>query len=362
MESIHRIVLVGLGATGIAIGQSLRLREDCKLVGATDIDPSLTGRDLGVLLGGAELGVRVAPDFEQLPTADAAIVATGSYLDALEPIVTSLLEAGVNVLSICEQLGYPFITHPDIAHRLDRAARHNGVSLLGTGCNPGMIMDTIPILLSGLTQRVDKIEIERTADMSRYGTLLEKFGLGLTTDEFAVAQDAGTVTGHIGFEQSITALATALGWELNAVEVDPVRVAFVTPAARCGKHTEIPARSVAAVRHAARGKIGGVTAIDVAIYFGFFEQGDPVERGDFCRIVGSEQQFQVAATPGYESFLSTVAAAVNAVTAVIEAEPGLHSVADLAVHAVASKGVRLVDDGRPRTSGTAPSSTMTSAH
>lgn len=340
MADTHRIALVGVGATGAAIGQSLRRRSDCTLVGAVDIDPARLGRDLGELLGGDPLGVTVGADAASLPGTDVAVVATSSHLETLEPTVVPLLRAGINVVSICEELGHPHQTHPAVTDRLDRVARENGVTILGTGCNPGLIMDTLPLLLSGLTQSVRSVEIRRTADMSRYGALVAKFGLGLTTEEFAGAQAAGSVTGHIGFEQAIGAVAAGLGWELDEIVVDPVRPAFIAPEAREGAHARIGPGTVTAVLHAARGSIGGTPVIDVAIHFGFFAEGDPVERGDTCRLTGEEQVLEVVAERGYESFLSTVAMAANVATAVVDAEPGLRTMAELPVSAIASKGSR----------------------
>lgn len=350
MEKVHRVVLVGLGATGVAIGRSLRERSDCRLVGAVDIDPGLAGRDLGAILDGSDIGVRVEDAVHGVVPADAAVIATSSSLESIEPAVTPLLEAGINVVSICEELSYPHSTHPALAARLDRVARRNGVSLLGTGCNPGMVMDTIPLLLSGLTQRVDRVEIQRAADMSRYGAILAKFGLGLTTEEFTAAAEAGRVTGHVGFAQSVGALAAGLGWQLDAIEIDPVQPEFLAPVSRHGRHIEVRAGTVAAVRHAARGRIGARSVIDLAIYFGFFQRGDPVQRGDRCRIIGSDQELELVTAGGYESFLSTVSVVGNTVTAVVDAEPGLRTMAELTVGAIASKGGRLAGSAAGRVS------------
>jgi 4-hydroxy-tetrahydrodipicolinate reductase len=336
------IALVGLGATGIAIGQSLHHRDDCQLVRAIDASPARSGRDLGELFGRAPLGIEVDSDLGEVTRgcADVAVVATTSLLEALESTVIPLLERGINVVSICEELGYPWLSHPPIAERLDRIARANGVSILGTGANPGFIMDTLPLLLSGLAQEVHRVDIRRTADMSRYGAIVKKFGLGLTTDEFDVAQDAGIVVGHVGFEQSIGALAAGLGWSLDEIELDPVRPAFIAPQERVGAHATLAAGSVAAVVHAARGRRGGAVVIDLAVHFGFFATGDPVEDGDACRIDTSDQIIEVLAGRGFDSFLSTVAITANVTTAVVQAAPGLRTMSDLPVGALASKGSR----------------------
>lgn len=344
----HRMMLVGLGATGVAIGRSLARRRDCELVAAIDVDPARVGRDLGDVLGGPRSGVEVVGSIDDLPVtsvppADVAIVATTSLLSALEPTVTPLLERGTNVVSICEELGYPHERHGEIADRLDRVATRNGVSIMGTGCNPGFLMDTLPLLLSGLTQRVDRVEIRRTASMSGYDAILAKFGLGETVEAFDAAQSQGMIVGHIGFEEAAGALAAGLGWTLDEIVVDPVRPAFVAPETRHGVHREIAAGTVAAVVHTARGYRDGECLIDLAIHFGIFEDGDPVEPGDHWRIHGEEQLIEIAAPGGFDSFLSTVSVASNVATALVDAAPGLRTMADIGANEVAAKGARRTD-------------------
>lgn len=333
-----RVSLVGLGATGVAIGNVLARRTDVSLQGGADPRPGLVGKDLGSVLGGQELGVTVVDSSACLPDADVAVVATSSMLDVVAETVAPLLERGINVVSICEELAYPHVSHPRLARQLDELARQNGVTLLGTGANPGIIMDTLPLLLSSMTQQAHRVVIRRSADMSRYGAILEKFGLGLTPEQFGLAQRRGAVIGHVGFEQSVAALGSGLGWRLDEIEVDDVRPVRITDRARHGRRRSLEAGTVSAVRHAARGLIADHAVIDLEINFGFFEPGDDIAPGDRCRIEGVDQNIEVAATAGYESHLSTVAVTANVVTAVAEAPPGLRSMAELPVVSFASRG------------------------
>ncbi|MFF8844051.1 hypothetical protein ACF08N_15235 [Streptomyces sp. NPDC015127] len=140
----------------------------------------------------------------------------------------------MNVVSICEELRDPGLSHPELVERLDRAAKLNGVSVLGTGCNPGGLMDTLRVVVSGLTTRVESIAIRRTADMSRYGAILAKFGLGLSPDEFLARRDMGRVRGHVGFAQSIAAIARGLEWTLDKIEVDAAEPDIVAAEDRQG--------------------------------------------------------------------------------------------------------------------------------
>ncbi|MEU6563437.1 NAD(P)H-dependent amine dehydrogenase family protein [Nocardia nova] len=333
------VVVVGLGATGLAIVESLVPRADCALVGALDIRPELLGVDLASLVAGAP-AAPIVSSADALPHAHVAVVATSSWLDGIEPTITALLERGMNVVSICEELREPGLSHPETVARLDRVAREHGVSVLGTGCNPGMLMDTLPLVLSGLTTEVHRVVVRRTADMSRYGAILQKFGLGLTPEEFDTRQRSGQVMGHVGFDQSIAALARGLEWTLDGIEVDPVERDLVAGTERAGEHLAVPVGTVAGVVHRARGMRGGEPVIELATHFGIFGAEDHVARGDALTIVGREQTIEVIAPGGYESFLSTVAMACNAVSAVVAAEPGFRTILDLPVSALASKGAR----------------------
>jgi hypothetical protein len=332
------VVLVGLGSVGVDVGRTLCRRDDCVVVGALDIQPALQGRDVGAVLGvGGSRGV-VVDSIDALPRADVAFVATTSFVEPIEPLITDLLSHGYNVVSICEELGYPAHAHPEFSARVDNVARANGRSVLGTGCNPGMLMDTLPLLLSSLTQRVDSVQIERATQMVHYGHILGKFGIGLTEPAFVQAQGEGRVIGHVGFTESIAALASGLGWELDTIEVDNPAPAFLTDTERIGDNIIVASGTIAAVRHAARGIRDGEPVIEVAVHFGFFEDGDPVVPGDRWLIEGEEQTLEFLAPRGLDSLQSTVAVASNAITAIVDAMPGLRTMADLPVAAVASKG------------------------
>jgi len=297
--------------------------------------------DLGEALGIGAFGAPAVAAIADLPEADLAIVATSSDLKEVAETLVPLLERGFNVLSICEELAYPWRSHPQVSARLDEVAHDNGVTVLGTGANPGVLMDTLPLLLSVLTQRVERVMIHRRTNMSRYGAILSKFGLGLTSEQFDGAQQAGQVIGHVGFEQAISALAGGLGWDLDAIEVDDVRPSVTSDRRRVGEHLTVEPGTISAVSHTARGITAGRVVIDLEIMFGFFDSLDELRPGDDYRIEGLDQSLELSVGTGFESFLSTVAATVNVATAVVQAPPGLLTMGDLTVRAIASKGAFL---------------------
>lgn len=323
------VVLIGLGATGRAIASSLRRREDIEIVGAVDSNPATAGKDLGAVLAEPDHGVTVVASPSDLPVADLAVIATTSDLRQVAGTVLPLLELGYNVLSICEELGYPWRSHPGIARRLDETAKAHGVTVAGGGANPGVLMDTLPLLLSTLTQRARTVRIRRRTDMSPYSGILPKFGLGSTVADFDDARRRGDVVGHHGFAESIEALATGLGWRLDTIEV--------------GEPTPCKVRTsgqICAINHGARGLIDGEAVIDLEIMFALFDPSDDVSAGDEYQIIGDDQTIDLRSGIGFDSFRSTIAAAVNSATAVVGAPPGLLSMGDLSARAIASKGRR----------------------
>lgn len=329
-ENRPRVLLVGLGSVGRAVGARLAATSSCEIVGAVDLSPRLAGVELASIIPGASADARVSSHLSDAPNADIAFVATTSFIAEVEPIFLDLLDRRMNVVSICEQLGFGFTDHEQVATRLDTRARSLGLTILGTGCNPGILLDTLPLLLSSLTTDVTGVTMRRTAEMSGYGGILSKFGFGLTEAEFAVAREAGKVIGHVGFRESIAALADGLGWQLDEIVVDDPRPALLTEEPRETSHLTLGSGTIAVLRHAVRGIVNGRTVIDAAIDFGIFEAGDPFPEGDSWRIESGEQTLEFSSSR-IDSYASTVAVASNVIPAAPSLAPGLLTMADVPV-------------------------------
>ena len=330
------VLIVGLGAVGRAVGARLLAAERCEIVGAVDPSPALAGGELASAVPGADAAARISPNLAEAPDADIAFVATTSLIADVEPIICDLLDRGMHVVSICEQLGFGFTDHGPIAGRLDSRARSLGLTVLGTGCNPGILLDTLPMLLSSLMPEITGVTMRRTAEMSGYGGILAKFGFGLTQAEFAAAREAGTVIGHVGFRESVAALADGLGWELDEIVVDDPAPALLTESARTTSHLTLEAGTIAVLRHAARGIAGGRTVIDAAIDFGIFETGDPFPEGDTWRIENGDQALEFSSSR-IDSYESTVAVAANVIPSLGNLARGLLTMADVPVKGFAAR-------------------------
>src|SRR5262249_40166722 len=136
--------------------------------GAIDVDPAKVGRDLGVVVGlKKRLGVTILADPKRaLKTAKPHVVihCTSSSLDAVMPQLRAILAAKAAIVSTTEELAYPYYAAARHARQLDALAKRAKVAILGTGVNPGFAMDSLPIALTAVCERVDRIVVNRIQD------------------------------------------------------------------------------------------------------------------------------------------------------------------------------------------------------
>ena len=123
-------------------------------------------------------------------------------------------------MSTTEELSYPGYTHIRQARQIHALAKKAKVAVLGTGVNPGFAMDALPIMLTAVCERVDRIQVNRVQDARmRRLPFQQKIGAGLTTEQFQKKVDDGSVR-HVGLTESIAMIADALGWTLDRITDD----------------------------------------------------------------------------------------------------------------------------------------------
>jgi len=127
--------------------------------------------------------------------ADVVMHSTSSSLAKVMDQLLACLEAESCIVSTCEELSYPFRTHPDLAAKLDAAAKEWGVALVGTGVNPGFVMDKLVVTLAAVVQRIEHAKALRIVDAStRRLPLQKKIGAGMTVEEFRAQVKAGVIS------------------------------------------------------------------------------------------------------------------------------------------------------------------------
>lgn len=324
-ESI-RVLQVGLGYIGLEITRILGDRDGYRVTGGVDLDPGKNGDNLGTLAGlGKPLRVRVNGSLDQAlaaAPADVAILATTSRMEEITPLVLELIGHGLNIVSTCEELVYPWRSHGDLALQIDTAARQKGVTVLATGVNPGFLMDFLPLMVSRIAGTIESIAVERILDAGdRREAFQHKIGVGLRLAEFEQRVTTGNF-GHTGLTASMELLAAGLGWSLDdtSVTIEPVlaqtalRTEFLT----------IPAGAVAGVRQVGRGRVGGREALTLTFQAAV---GEP-RSFDTIRIAG-EPSLELTFPGGVPGDAATGAITVNALPHVLQAAPGLLTMANL---------------------------------
>jgi 4-hydroxy-tetrahydrodipicolinate reductase len=157
--------------------------------------------------------------------ADVVAIATTSFLSEIGADVRLAVENGSNVITTAEEAAFPWAVDEALAHELDTLARQRGVSVLGTGLNPGFVFDALVLTAAGACAHASAIRVQRVVDLSGFSaTVLARIGVGHSRDEFEQGVASGAITGHIGFVQSMRVVADALGLELERVqrEIEPI--------------------------------------------------------------------------------------------------------------------------------------------
>ncbi|NWF87240.1 hypothetical protein HXY32_05465 [Candidatus Bathyarchaeota archaeon] len=334
-----RVILYGVGAVGSLIAKFLQEKEGVEIVGAVDIAKNKVTKDLGEVLGiEKKLGFRISPDADKLLSkvkADIAIHTTSSYLEETYPQITSLIKHGVKVVSTCEELSYPYYTKPQLARKLDLLAKKHKVTVLGTGINPGFLMDTLVIALTAPCQKIEKIEAIRIMNAaSRRLPFQKKIGAGLTVEDFRRRIESKQITGHVGLEQSTAMIADALAWKLDRIVAEPVEPVIAKKAVE-SNDIKVKAGQVAGLRQKAKGLIKNeaVITLDFQAYIGAEEEYDAITIKGVPNI---NQKIQ----PCIHGDLGTIAMVVNAIPKVMQAPHGLVTMKDLPVPSATLEDMR----------------------
>lgn len=327
MSDKIRVIEYGLGPIGSAVARHVVERVGLELVGGVDIDPAKVGKDVGEVIGlGRPLGPVVAEKLPQVlaqTEADVVLHTTSSYFDLFKEQIIEILEAGLDVVSTAEELSFPWLAHPEEAAEIDAVAKRVGKTVLGTGINPGFVMDSLPLNLTAICQRVDRIDVTRVINAStRRGPFQAKIGSGMTVDDFNARMAAGRM-GHVGLPESVGMVFHTLGKKLTRYESSVAPVVADRPIKT--EHFEVQPGQVRGLKQVAR----GYTDEGEFMTLTFIAALDAGDDGDTIKITGKpDLEVKLKGTNGD---LATVAITVNAIRRVREAMPGLVTMRDLPI-------------------------------
>ena len=301
---------------------------DVELVGAIVTNSAKEGRTVGELLG-RECDVRMTTDSEAVLAnrPDVVCICTQSYLDEITDQVEPSVRAGADVLGIAETLAYPWASDPAWAERIDALAREHGVTVLGTGINPGFVLDALIVVWTSVCLRVDRIEARRVNDLSPFGpTVMASQGVGTTVEEFERGVASGTIVGHIGFPESIHLIGRALGWTID--EVLETREPIVSTVARETPHVRVEPGAVAGCKHIGRGYSAGELKVELVHPQQIHPHLEGVDTGDYIRIYG-DPEIHMANVPEVPGGKGTYASTGNYIPLIGAAPFGLLTVVDM---------------------------------
>jgi len=338
MEKV-KVISYGMGAVGGFIAKFLLEKEGVEIVGAVDVAKDKVGKDLGEVLDlKRKVGIKISESIEsalQKTKADIVIHTTSSFLKDTYPQIASILKQGINVISTCEELSYPYVSEPKLAEQLDALAKKHDATVLGTGINPGFLMDTLAITLTSACEKIEKIEITRVMNAgTRRVPFQKKIGAGLTVEEFQKKISEKHITGHVGLEQSISMIASALAWKLDKIVVQSVEPVIAKKTVE-SKDIKVNAGKVAGLKQKAKGIMENreVINLDFQAYIGAEEEYDSITIKGVPNI---NQKIQ----PCVHGDTGTVAVVVNAIPRVINAPAGLYTMKDMPVPSATPEDMR----------------------
>lgn len=324
--STLNVIQIGVGPIGQRVVKYLLERKGMEVVAAVDPAPDKSGKDLGEVSGlDKPLGIAVAPNLaEAMKTCkpDAAVLCTTSSMEKAVPQIEEIISHGLHVVSTCEELSYPWDTQPGLAKKLDESARKAGVAVLGTGVNPGFLMDFLPLAMTAVCRKVESIKVSRIQDASvRRIPFQQKIGAGLTLDEFEAKKQTGTLR-HVGLTESVQMIAARMGWKLDRTE--DVLTPVVAEQEITSGYVPIKPGMAAGVRQIGKGFVGDAELITLE-FVAAVGQADPA---DTIEIVG-DPPIKSVIPGGVNGDVATCAITVNAIKSIVTAPPGLRTMADI---------------------------------
>jgi len=321
-----KVLHFGLGPIGSGVVRQVAGRKGMKIVGAVDIDPAKVGRDLGEVAGlERPLRVKVSGDAKKgIKSAkpDVVVLCTSSSMKKVMDQMETILALKVPIVSTTEELAYPTKNNMRYARAVHQLAKKHKVAVLGTGVNPGFVMDALPIMLTGVCERVEAVRVDRIQDARiRRLPFQQKIGAGLTREQFQRKVDDASVR-HVGLAESISMIADALGWKLDRItdDIQP-RIATETVAS---EFLAVDPGYVCGIIQDGVGYREGkpVITLHMEAYLGAPESYDAVE------ITGSPA-LKMKLAGGVHGDIATASRVVNSIPKILDVTPGLHTMRDM---------------------------------
>ncbi|HOU32093.1 MAG TPA: 2,4-diaminopentanoate dehydrogenase [Synergistaceae bacterium] len=328
-----KVIIWGLGAMGKGMAKMMLEKKGFEIVGVVGRGAKL-GKSMYEFLdmprgSRPDVVIGTPEDVIKPGAADVVLLCTDSFVKSAFDKIKFAVERKINVISSAEEMAYPKAQEPELAKEINALAKAHGVTVLGTGINPGLMMDLLVVVFTGACETVEHITSRRVNSLSPFGpAVMEEQGIGLTVEEFKKKRDEGHLAGHVGFAESIHMMADAIGWKVDKVtqSMEPI----VTEVDRKSPYGFAKAGDVAGCAMKGFGYVNG----ELKIEMDHPQQIEPhlggTDTGDYVIIKGTPN-VNMANKPEIPGGIGTIAMCVNMIPHVINARPGLKTMLDLPV-------------------------------
>jgi hypothetical protein len=343
----YRVIQWATGSIGRLAIRAITEAPDLDLVGVWVHSASKVGRDAGELAGINRLGVAATNNAAALLALDADCVCYAPLLADTEEICR-ILESGKNVVT---PTGYVFVKDPAVAARIEAACRAGGASFHGSGIHPGFAGDRLPLVLSALSQRIDKITVIEESDFADVDEsrdmVFDQLGFGMPGDEARKSPPALMGVMSTIFKESMQMIAAGLGFEIDefATSHEPALATrdIDAPGGR------IPKGHVAGHHFEYKALCKGKPIIDFQTYWKMTSEIEPRWEYDailrYTVVIEGTPSFRCVLEPfagqDVPGLIWTAMNCVNAIPLVCEAEPGIRTALDLPMITARRHTVRL---------------------
>lgn len=324
---MYRILHIGLGPLGVKIVNDLYDRRLGQVLAAVDIHPDVAGKPLSAVCSRATTSAPVLASidgFKAWDKVDCAIVTTSSDMRRCAETFRTLLARGISIVTTCEEATWPWLRHAALSKDLDALAKAHGARLLGTGVNPGAMMDTVPVFATTVCKSVKAIEVHRIQDATTRRIPFQK-KIGATLDRAAFRR--GIKDGwlrHVGLGESLHFVAHAMGWKIDSWK-ETIQPVIAAKAMKCGLGP-IPKGHACGVRQVATAKSAGKTVLKM-VFQATIGQSNPAPQDR--TIVKGEPNLDVVFKGGVHGDIATSAMTLNSIGPLLAAPPGLHTMASI---------------------------------
>jgi hypothetical protein len=343
-----RVAQIGTGNVGTHALRALISNPAYELTAVWVSSAAKAGKDAAELAGvDTRTGITATTDLEAVLATkpDCAVytaMADNRLMEALEDY-RRILTAGVNVVGSGPVfLQWPWQVIPEeMLAPIEEAARQGKSSLFVNGIDPGFANDLIPLALAGTCQSIEQLRCMEIVNYATYDSatvMFDVMGFGKPMDEIPILLQPGVLS--IGWGSVVRQLAAGLRLELDGLEEmylrEPAPEAFDIASGHIAEGT------AAALRFEVIGMVDGAPAVvlehitrlrdDIAPQW-----PQPAQPGGDYRVeITGEPCYAVdvcLSSPNgdhnHAGVLATAMRIVNAIPAVVAAEPGIRTTLDL---------------------------------